>query len=61
MRFLTTPGRCALFKCTFVFAYQLISEPPIQTFYKGKSLCDISVLCNRMKLTFMVMQCGLLF
>lgn len=63
MKFLTTPlGRCMLFKSMVVFAYyQLISEPPIQTFLKGKDLCDISVSCNRMKLTFTVMQCGYCF
>ena len=58
-----SPGRrCELFESRFAFAYyQLVSEPPIQNSFKGKSLGEMSVLCNRKKLTFMVMQCGLWF
>lgn len=55
-----SPGRCELFQCRFAFAYyQLISDPPIKNFFEGKSFGEMSVLYNRRKLSFMVLQCGL--
>lgn len=53
--------RCELFESRFPFTYyQLISEPSIQNSFKGKS-DEMSVLCSRKKLTFMVVQYGLWF
>jgi len=57
-----SPGKCELFESRFAFVYyQLISEPPIQNSVKGKSLGGMSVLCNRKKLAFMMVQRGLWF
>lgn len=48
-----SPGRFELFKARFAFAYyQLISEVPIQNSFKGKSLGEMSVLCNRNSLSW---------